>query len=319
MKIDIYTSNASSSQTSTSLQKIQQIQQDVTPIIRDLLKRTSDTLNINGTNEELEAAMRAETQARGIQSPWLEKNVHLAANLIELAFHECTFEEKRNIAIFNWCIIYIDDASTKNVAPFAAFQQRFLRGLPQLDPVLDMFASILVAMCDQYETLSANFILSATFEFINATCVEPAIEALPILPGAVRFPSFLRDRTGLGVPYALMAFPNSRPLGFVTCFQTLPDMNFWIAAINDILSFYKERLAGETVNYIFNRAHVENKAPLQVLSDMRDELVEASNNVVAALTKSGAPGAAEVWKSFERGVIAWHLGQDRYKLKDLDI
>ncbi|KAG6834908.1 hypothetical protein C0991_004392, partial [Blastosporella zonata] len=62
-------------------------------------------------------------------------------------------------------------------------------------------------------------------------------EALPAMRIAKRYPTFLRDRTGLGIPFTLMIYTNSRPLDFVPCFQqVLPDMNFWIAAINDFLS-----------------------------------------------------------------------------------
>jgi hypothetical protein len=298
---------------------VKKSEDDVAAIIKEFLSMNSsmDYQGMNSTNKELEDTMRAEMKARNIVSPRLEKTVHLAASLIELAFKDCTFEEKTNMALYNWFILYTDDASTKDVAPFMAFEQRFLRNLPQLDPVLDAFAAVLLKMCDQYDALAANFILSATFEFINATCIEPAMEALPILRGAKRFPSFLRDRTGLGIPYSLMIFPKSRSLDFVSCFQALPDMNFWIAAINDILSFYKEELAGETVNYIYNRANVECKDPLQILSTIRDELLEASDNVSRSLSSS-APEALDAWKSFESGVIAWHLQQERYKLKDLN-
>lgn len=78
------------------------------------------TPNISGTNEKLEAAMRAEMHERQIQCPQLERTLHLAANLIEvcnshtcgfspgienhyqLAFHECTFQEQKIIAMYNW-------------------------------------------------------------------------------------------------------------------------------------------------------------------------------------------------------------------------
>lgn len=304
---------------STELSRPKKPGHDIAAVIKELLtvKSSPDYLTMDSVNEELEGAMKAEIESRNIVSPRLEKTLHLASSLIELAFKDCTFEEKKNMALYNWFILYTDDASPKNVGPFVAFQQRFLGGFPQLDPVLDAFAAVLQKMCNQYEPLAANFFLSATFEFINATCVEPAIEALPILRGARRFPGFLRDRTGLGIPYAIMVFPKSRPLNFVTCFQALPDMNFWIAAINDILSFYKEELAGETVNYIYNRAKVECRDPVQVLYTIRDELLEASDNVGRFLGSS-APEALEAWKSFEAGVIAWHLQQERYRLKDLN-
>ncbi|KAG6844327.1 hypothetical protein H0H87_007733 [Tephrocybe sp. NHM501043] len=277
---------------------------DVARIVKEFidLDPSVDYFKMNDVNERLEDAMRAEIRSRNIVSVRLDKTIHLAASLIELAFKDCTFEEKTNMALYNWFILYTDDASTKNVTPFVEFQQRFFRQEQQLDQVLDAFADVLRRMCRQYSALFGNLFLSATFEFITATCAEPGIEALPVLRGAKRFPTFLRDRTGLGVPYALMVYPNSRSMDFVTCFQALPDMNFWIAAINDLLSFYKEELAGETVNYIYNRAKVDNSNPLHVLLTIRDELLEASDNVTRALS-GHAPAALKAWKDFEAGVM----------------
>jgi len=94
---------------------------NVIAIIGEFLRMKSsvDYQGMNGLNEELESAMRAEMKARNIVSPRLEKTVHLAASLIEvsplslyylnpsdtfkqLAFKDCTFEEKKNIALYNW-------------------------------------------------------------------------------------------------------------------------------------------------------------------------------------------------------------------------
>jgi len=52
--------------------------------------------DVHSTNEVLEAWMRDEMYAQGIQCPELEEKIHLAASLIELAFHECTLPEKRS-------------------------------------------------------------------------------------------------------------------------------------------------------------------------------------------------------------------------------
>jgi hypothetical protein len=131
----------------------------------------------------------------------------------------------------------VDDKASKDVAAFGDFEQRFLRGLPQLEPVLTVFAEVIIALCDQYDTLIANAILTATFEFVNSNCMEPAIESVPLIRDAGRFPWYLRDQTGIGKAYALMAFPKTRKLPITDYIQAVPDMNYWIAAINDFLSY----------------------------------------------------------------------------------
>ncbi|RDB27321.1 Trichodiene synthase [Hypsizygus marmoreus] len=311
-----YTSSNVGSPTPSVLERDRAPQHDVASIIKDFLrglpshKLPKDDYAVIKIME----AMRVEMDTYELSSPLLERTMYLAASSAELGFPGYTFDEKKNIALYSWYVVYIDDTVLTDAHPFVAFQQRFMRGLPQLDPVLDAYAAVLHALCDQYDTLPANFILSATFEYISATCLEPVLPEVTIRR---RFPGFLRDRTGLGIPYALfvLAKPHSEHCirFFASCSQALPDMNFWIAGINDVLSFYKEECAGEQNNYIHNRAHADGKAPPAVLCDMIQELLEASDNIYVALP----PRARETWRSFEAGVIAWHLEQDRYRLKEL--
>jgi Trichodiene synthase (TRI5) len=133
-------------------------------------------------------------------------------------------------------ITYVDDQAPKDVAAFSAFEQRFLRGLPQLDPVLTVLAEVIISLCDQYDTLAANAILTATFEFINSNCIELAIVSVPLIRDAGRFPWYLRDQTGIGKACALLLFPKRRQFAITDYIQAVPDMSFWIAATNDFLS-----------------------------------------------------------------------------------
>jgi hypothetical protein len=173
----------------------------------------------------------------------------------QLAFYECTFEEKKNIALYNWYlhltphlslyitksvvhrfVIYVDDTGPKDVAPFYAFEQRFLRGLPQLDPVLTAFADVLLRLCDQYDTFSGNTILTTTFDFINSSCMESTVESLSLIREAQRFPWYLRDQTGFGRVYVTFMFTKTRKVAVPDYIQAMPDMNYWTSAANDLLS-----------------------------------------------------------------------------------
>ncbi|KAF5384106.1 hypothetical protein D9615_003346 [Tricholomella constricta] len=292
-------------------------------IVRDFLKdhqmSPSDKNPYNyGNGKDLEVAMREAMKDHGIP-PSMELTLRPSARFIELAFHGCTLAEKTNIGLYTWFLIYIDDVSAKDIAPFIAFEQRFLEGIPQMDPVLDAMASLLKRMFHQYSAFHANSIINATFECINGTCIEPALVGIHLGRSSPRFPQFLRDRTGFSIAYALMVFPTSRPLDYVVCFQAMADMDVWISLTNDILSYHKERLAGETVNYVSNRACVEGNSPLQVVADIRGDLLHARKNIYAALETSGDDAAARHWRIFECGYITWHLEQTRYRLADLVI
>ncbi|KAG5644086.1 hypothetical protein DXG03_009105 [Asterophora parasitica] len=253
--------------------------------------------------KDLEAAMREAMNDHGIPAI-METTLGPSARFINLAYHGCTLEQKLNPALYTWFLIYIDDVSAHDITAFLAFEERFLQGLPQLDPVLDAMALLLKGLYQHYTPFHANSIINATFECINGTCIEPSLQGVQFDHSPPRFPQFLRDRTGFSIAYALMVYPTAtRALDYVTCFQAMADMDIWISLMNDILSYHKERLAGETINYVSNRACVEGKAPLQIVSDIRGDLLHCRKNIYTALENGGGKVAAQHWRIFERGYM----------------
>ncbi|KAF8584202.1 terpenoid synthase [Ramaria rubella] len=291
---------------------------DETSILNSFLSEMAhETMSLDFTNKQLEVAMRAEMDTRNLRCEQLERTLHLAASLIEIAYHDCNFAEKKNMALFNWFLIYADDMAPRDPSTFGVFEQRFLRGQPQLNPVLDALVEVLLRTWELYDPFCANYIVLSAIEFFTATCLEPELETLPLIQGAHRFPWFIRSGSGIATAFGCMMFTKSNKIDIMKYVRVIPDMNFWIAVTNDVLSFHKEELAGETGNYIHNRAYVDNKAPVKVLADMVEELRVSRNAIHVALASS--PEALKTWIVFERGYVAWHVGQDRYKLRDLGL
>lgn len=234
------------------------------------------------------------------------------------------------ICLTLWCryLIYVDDMTCKDPGPFSVFEQRFLSGQPQLNPVLDALVGVLLRLWDLYDPLCANSITSSVFNYFTATCLEANPQKLSLVQGTERFSDFLRTHTGVSIAFAAMMFTKSTEVDITEYFQAIPDMDFWIGLTNDLLSFvspfflsryphsltrrrcfkfaystrfYKEELAGETTNYIHTRAYIENKAPLEVLAEMAKEMRVSKNSIHKALSHS--PKALHVWKVFEYGYV----------------
>ncbi|KAG6861154.1 hypothetical protein C0995_003422 [Termitomyces sp. Mi166 len=284
--------------------------EDIVTIIKDLLNDhdmiSAGYPSLCATNRELEARMQEKIEeTHGLLPGQANKIVPLplAASLIELGYHDCTFAEKLNMALLNWYLLYIDNESPKDVTAFVAFEEHFLRNLPQLDPLLDGLASCLHRMFDLYPTLFASTIINSVFDSIAGTCIEPSIQKLELPRTSTLFPWFLRQRNGAGLAYALMVFPKSRQVDYAVCFQALGDMEFWIAGINDILSYYKESIAGETTNYISNRATVQARAPLKVASDVRKDLLHSRKHIFATLARTAGQEAVKCWRTWEYGFM----------------
>ncbi|KAG6819909.1 hypothetical protein H0H93_007443 [Arthromyces matolae] len=290
----------------------------------------ADYSAMNGLNRlaigELEHAMQTELQNRKLVSQELEKKLRMTSTFVELMFKDCTFAEKVNIALYSWSIFYVDDVSPKTPQAFLEFQGRFLRNEPQIDPVLDMLADVMHKMYDQYPPLFTHFFITSTLDYITISCVEPGLDARNSRaraeteahangaqgPGksctndatadSKRFAGFLRDQSGLGVATSVLAYPHSLTMDFTTFFVALPDMNFWFSACNDVLSFYKEELIGETTNYISVRAKGENRRGVEVLESLVEEMIGASKGVQEVLKESDSR-ALDTWKTFEAGYI----------------
>lgn len=84
--------------------------------------------------------------------------------------------------------------------------------------------------------------------------------------------------------------------------------------ISDILSFYKEEQDGEVASYIHARARVTGKPPIATLHEVIDEVVAAAERIRCTL---GNGKARKAWDSFERGYIGFHIGDPRYRLRDI--
>ncbi|KAJ7056067.1 isoprenoid synthase domain-containing protein [Mycena amicta] len=164
-------------------------------------------------------------------------------------------------------------------------------------------------------SLPANCITSAALEFVTGCALEihPEIRKIKLDPSSTSWPYFLRSHTGVAPAYAFMIF-QAISANMSQYMQVIADICLFIDLTNDVLSFYKEELAGETANYIHNRAVVTGKSPPNVLAEVAEEALAARNRVTAALQK--CEGLCS-WVTFVHGYLAFHLTQDRYKLKEL--
>ncbi|KAG7090688.1 hypothetical protein E1B28_009785 [Marasmius oreades] len=257
---------------------------------------------------------------RGVPSfRYHERVCEHAAAMSELSFHDHDFETQVQIAKFTWFMIYIDDLSSRMPSALEDFQSKlFSRELPN-DPVLQLLTEHLSDMYRFWDPLPANCITGATLEFVTGCALEINAEIQRIEPSSSpsSWPYYLRAKTGVAPAYAFMIFKTIS--GSMSRYmQVIADICLFIDLTNDVLSFYKEELAGETVNYIHNRAAVVGKLPIDVVSEVASEALAAYDRVTAALQPTfQSDDAIRAWKTFVNGYVAFHMTQDRYQLKEL--
>ena len=83
---------------------------------------------------------------------------------------------------------------------------------------------------------------------------------------------------------------------------------------SDICSFFKEEVAGETANFIHDRATAEGTSPFQALITTIDETVRAVEGIRRVLKTEKE---RETWETFMTNYVAFHYNTSRYRLKEL--
>lgn len=132
--------------------------------------------------------------------------------------------------------MYLDGLASSDPEPLLAFQERFLRRQPQLDPVLDAFGGVFVQLYDIFDPYRANLVLTSSLEFLTGSALELQIKALPLDRNAKQFPMYMRELTGIGEGFSHLPFPTRLGIGVLDYIKAVPEMSRWINITNDLLS-----------------------------------------------------------------------------------
>ncbi|KDR81204.1 hypothetical protein GALMADRAFT_20330, partial [Galerina marginata CBS 339.88] len=171
-----------------------------------------------------------------------------------------------------------------------------------------------------WDTVPANSITLAAMDFMNASLIEQmsgirdALMKLAEPEAARAWPYYLRCKVGASPAFAFMLFPKDMKIDISVYLPAMSDIILFTDLANDILSFHKESLAGETNNYIHNRARVAQKSVLETLQDVVDETLAACARITKVLQSTDA---AIPWKRYVNGYLAFHVTEKRYRLSEL--
>ncbi|TFK38295.1 isoprenoid synthase domain-containing protein [Crucibulum laeve] len=217
------------------------------------------------------------------------------------------------IALYTAFLIYLDDIFQKDVGLVSEFNERFIHKRAQLDPVLDSFADLLYELPQHFGRVVSNIMVTSTLNLVTALLLEHETQDMTLSPYAHGYTTFSRVMSGASEVYALFAFPTDIPLqGYI---QALHDMTMFINNGNDILSFYKEDLAGENVNRISNLANCFGTSKLEVLRRLSEDASTYHSQVMQILEP--CPAAFEAYSHFSKGYIGFHASLSRYRLGEL--
>ncbi|KAJ7176251.1 isoprenoid synthase domain-containing protein [Mycena crocata] len=267
----------------------------------------------------LEAAVRAEVDSWNADDGENGKRhasvLKKAVSLVQFFYPHHSLEPLIAIGLYTWFFFYIDDVASTEA--LSAFHQHILLGTPIDDVPLQHFKDVLANLYKHWDPICAHSMVAAALEFVSGNVMEVRedISSMQVRPTATTWPMYLRAKTGIAPGFSNAIFPKDAHPDIAAYIQVMPDIDVWMCLANDILSHYKEEIAGETMGYIPVRADVEGKSPLQVLVQMVQEAGELHTRISETL--EGQPEALAAWTALEHGFIAFHISNKRYKLTDL--
>lgn len=82
----------------------------------------------------------------------------------------------------------------------------------------------------------ANFIVTSSLNFVNATVLEDSVPKMQCTAGRENWPYYLREKDGVGEAYVWLTFPKAIYPDLWMCIEAVSDMNEFLCFTNDILS-----------------------------------------------------------------------------------
>ncbi|OJA14259.1 hypothetical protein AZE42_06866 [Rhizopogon vesiculosus] len=219
------------------------------------------------------------------------------------------------ICLFTAVCSTIDDVVDKgqDITHVYHFNERFASCQPQADPVLSGLDALLREVVHHYPTLVSNLIVTSSLNFVSSLLLDHETKGMKISSDAPLYPEYSRLLSGLSDAYGLFVFHPALPLGeYIQC---MPDLDFIINHTNDILSYYKEEIEGETANYLSLMAVSLALTKQEALHQLSEKTVQAYHNTLQILRPHTE--ACDAFLSFFHGYFRFHAASRRYKLEEV--
>ncbi|KAG2347458.1 terpenoid synthase [Suillus weaverae] len=244
--------------------------------------------------------------------PYMGVGVALMSNAYDHLQDRAT---KMWICLFTVVATCIDDMMIKaeDLVHVYRFNERFTNFQPHEHPVMNAFDGLMREVPCHYSAPVSNLIVASALNFMSSILLDSETQDMPISPQAPSYPEYSRLLSGLSDTYGFCIFPSTLPLReYVQC---MPDLTIVINHTNDILSYYKEELEGDSVNYLSLIAASRSLTKQDALRELIEKTVQAYHNVIEFLRPR--PKAYDAFVAFFDGYIKFHATLERYKLREV--
>lgn len=219
------------------------------------------------------------------------------------------------MSLFATVTTRIDDMMIKgeDMVHVYHFNERFISCQPQGDPILSALDVLLRELNCLHSPLVSNLIIASTLNFMSSNCLDKETKDMQISPTAPFYPEFCRILSGLADGYGLFIFPSMLPIQeYIQC---MPDLRIVVNHTNDILSYYKEEIDGDTANYLSLMATSRAIPKQDFLHEVVEKTVQAHHSILECLRPYTE--AYDAYVSFFKGFVKFHAALKRYKMEEI--
>lgn len=177
-------------------------------IFQDFLARLQYCPPCTVPNASLRADLTAEIISwnAGLSPKFIDHLTDTACTIVESALSHTSYAHQRLLSFYSAYIIYVDDFGSRDLEALGRFGQRIAARESQGDVVLERLARQFSDMYTMYPPVAADLINTATLAGVAGTYIEFKTDDMAVAPGALRYPSFLRNMTGYSTAYAFFNF-----------------------------------------------------------------------------------------------------------------
>ncbi|KAG1905331.1 isoprenoid synthase domain-containing protein [Suillus fuscotomentosus] len=205
------------------------------------------------------------------------------------------------ICLFTAVCTCMDDImiSGENLVHLYRFNELFANCQPQGHPVLNALDELLREVACHYSAPASNLIVTSALDFISSQ--------------APSYPEYARMLSGVDYAYAYFVFPSTLPpREYVQCIM---DVAMIVNYANDILSYYKEEIQGDTANYLSLMAASRGLSKQDALQKLIEKTVQLHHGILEFLRPH--PEAYDAYVGFFNGYFKFHATFGRYKLEEI--
>ncbi|KAI0822026.1 terpenoid synthase [Trametes gibbosa] len=288
-------------------------------IIRDFLRQSQ--YEDPRTPPDLELRRRTTDEVASWQvhlcPKFAQRLVETSCHFPETAYAHLTPEHRFFVSRYTAYFLYADDLGDSCLDALREFPRRFANGEPQLDSVLERLATMVRGAHTLWTDVGTSAIIAGTLDALTGFYIELTTREMAVQRWAVRYPVYLRDKSGINPPFVAFIFMRGWRPTAESYVQLIPEMEYWIGAVNDLLSFYKEELEQETTNYICVRAAAQQTSRLVVLRQHADEILETTRRIEHLA--AGDAELAALWGGYARRFLEFSVKAPRYRLSELGL